>query len=357
MKMENKEFRGFDFNKVIKMMLIILPIGVIGNILFSWFSTDENIFETFKDFPLAYLAICLILCIVPWFTHSIRMMIWIRFLNYDVPFREVLKIAIATELGAGVSPTAMGGGPLKAGMLVQQKLKPGTAISLTVMGSLEDYTFFFLGVPFALFFSSSWKNTVLTEVMSKIDVQNVLFTVSGVLLFLIFIYLILRKNVWQLRTRFLNLKIVRKIRNALSQTINDFLQVYRLIGRRGKWLFVLTVLINAVHWLAKYSVVIVLLIGLGIQVNWLQLCLLQWVVFVCMLFIPTPGATIGAEASFFFIFQSVVPDSVIGIITPAWRFLTYYFQLSLGAIVFSCLNYSPVRKIQNFFLDKSLVEI
>jgi hypothetical protein len=126
--------------------------------------------------------------------------------------------------------------------------------------------------------------------------------------------------------------------------ISDISGVYQLIGKKGKRLFVLSLLLTAIHWISRYSVLIVLLYGLGFNIHPVKIFFLQWVILVLMLFVPTPGATGGAEASFYFIFRNIIPDSTIGFIMPAWRFLTYYATLGLGTILFSILNFVKVKK-------------
>jgi len=49
---------------------------------------------------------------------------------------------------------------------------------------------------------------------------------------------------------------------------------------------------------------------------------------------PTPGATGGAEASFYMIYYYLLPHKSIGLIIAGWRFLTFYFLLGLGTILF-----------------------
>ena len=62
--------------------------------------------------------------------------------------------------------------------------------------------------------------------------------------------------------------------------------------------------------------------------------ILGWFVYFAILFIPTPGAVLGAEAAFYLIFASLLSTDLIGLVTFGWRFLTFYLQLTLGIILF-----------------------
>jgi uncharacterized membrane protein YbhN (UPF0104 family) len=97
---------------------------VLGNIAFSIFVTDREVLASLRDFPRGYLFLAIALTIIPWFTNALRLLIWTRFLGNGLGFREAFQITLATDLGAAISPTAVGGGFFKWGMLVQRGVTP-----------------------------------------------------------------------------------------------------------------------------------------------------------------------------------------------------------------------------------------
>jgi uncharacterized membrane protein YbhN (UPF0104 family) len=70
---------------------------------------------------------------------------------------------------------------------------------------------------------------------------------------------------------------------------------------------------------------------------------LAGLVFVVTAVVPTPGASGGAEAAFFLLFGPHVPRGALGLLTASWRFVTYYLQLAIGAVVFLALDRSAAR--------------
>ena len=56
---------------------------------------------------------------------------------------------------SAVSPTAVGGGFFKWGMLVQRGVSPGAAASITTFPTIEDAIFFALALPAAVFWTAS----------------------------------------------------------------------------------------------------------------------------------------------------------------------------------------------------------
>ena len=116
-----------------------------------------------------------------------------------------------------------------------------------------------------------------------------------------------------------------------------------MVLARGKTRFALTFVITAVQWSCRYSVATAVAYFLGAQVDPLLFFLLQWVIFTAMLFVPTPGASGGAEGAFAIVYSALLPPNTVGLATAIWRLLTFYFLLSLGSIIFMLFNIADAR--------------
>lgn len=327
-----------DFNKWFKILLFLIPVGVIGNILFSVYTLDKDIWQSLASFSSHYLWVAIVLGLVPWLTNSVRIVIWTRFLGTPISLKEVLSIVLGAELGSAISPTAIGGGYVKMGMLIQKGLKPGTAVSVMTLGSVEDGLFFLLAIPVALLFSTHIEFSLFKTIWS--GVQSSLITILIVLsILLVVIYLI---NNSPVKLIFAHLSWLKKGNKAFKKMWHDFVMVYKLVGSKGKCRFTLSFFLTAIQWICRYSVISALLACFNIPIHPLEFFLFQWMVFTLMNFVPTPGGSVGAEAAFYFIYQAFVPRDILGLVTAVWRFLTCYFQLSLGSVIFSLLNINHI---------------
>ncbi|MBK8346960.1 MAG: flippase-like domain-containing protein [Saprospiraceae bacterium] len=119
---------------------------------------------------------------------------------------------------------------------------------------------------------------------------------------------------------------------------------------KRKLKMVLSMLMLYIQWLSKFSVLIVILHAFIIDFNTIQIYVRQWVIYITMLFIPTPGASGGAEASFLLIFGKVFP-----LISPIsscryGRLFTYYFLLVAVVIFYSLLSYF-LRKEEDLVIE------
>ncbi|MBN1464908.1 flippase-like domain-containing protein [candidate division KSB1 bacterium] len=173
-----------NVKKTLYIGLVIIVTGLIGNIILSLLTTDRSIFETPHHFKSAYLFIAACLALVPWITNTLRVLIWTRFLGYRISFAHLLRITIGTELGSALSPTAIGGGYVKAGMLMHKGLTVGKATSLLTLGSMENGLFFLLALPTAVYLAQCWDLPMIQQIMERFQ-QNMLTALLIVLAILI----------------------------------------------------------------------------------------------------------------------------------------------------------------------------
>ena len=79
-----------------------------------------------------------------------------------------------------------------------------------------------------------------------------------------------------------------------------------------------------------------LVIGYGFHMTHLSIFyMIGAAAFVSMVtaFIPIPGAAIGAEGSFYLIYQIFFPSQIIITALLLWRIYTYYLPLVVGGVV------------------------
>jgi len=330
--------RGLD--RIFRAAFLIIPIGVIGNIAFSLLVTEREMLRAVAGFDRQYLALALLLGVVPWFTGALRLLIWTRFLGHRLSFREALKIILATDLGSAVSPTAVGGGIFKWGLLVQRGVTPGAAASLTTLAPVEDAVFFAVALPIAIVLTASWGSPVFVELAGEFRESIGPFAVVAILIAggsWLAVRWVLGGGLGK-RTQRRGLRVLSRAIRTVRTTWVDARQVFRMIGTEGKSRFALSMGLTSLHWICRYSIISVLVAFLGAPVQPVLFWLLQWVVFSLATLIPTPGAAGGAEAAFFLIYSPFVPQAVMGLTTAAWRFFTFYLLLGLAGVAYISLG-------------------
>lgn len=320
-------------------IVFFISIGVIGNIFFSWKATDTETLLGLQNFSPYWLAVAVGLLILMWIFNATRLYIWSRFLEVNAPFINLFRISVATDLGAAITPTVVGGAPIKVGMLTQTGFRLGVATTLIALSGVEDICFFLLIIPISLTLTDSWNSPILVESFAGIqqNMPKVMLIITTILLFTYFFRWLIRRNTFPFLQK-LNVPIWQKLKTKLSQIKTDFKAVFQLIRTHGRIAFVLSVLATAGQWLSRFAILVALVLALDIQENLLELFTLQWMVFLSMSFVPTPGATGGAEVIFYYVFKNLLPAGLIGIIVASWRFLTYYFMMLLALLLLQLLK-------------------
>ena len=322
-----------EFKPLLRLVLLFVLAGVLGNIIFSLLTTDRTILDSLNSFKPLYMLLAAALALVPWVTNTTRVMIWTRFLGHRLSFVDILKITISTDIGSAISPTAIGGGYVKAGMLMQRGLTIGEATSLMTLGSVENALFFLCALPTAVYLSKCWDLPVIRQVFERLK-QNIL------ILMLVFLIVVCVAILYRFIRRIKSAQDVKRgawsrFREKLDKALVDFVTVYELIGKNGKSRFSLSMMLTAIQWISRYSILTTMLWSFGIKVSPVLVFLLQWVTFTLMNFVPTPGATAGAEASFYLVYAGLIPKEMLGLMTAGWRFLTFYFSILLGTVFFT----------------------
>jgi len=262
------------------------------------------------------------------------MVLWTKFLNVPLKFKECFRIAVTTDLGSSITPTLIGGGPIKLGMLMKKKISAGKAGTLTLLGGFEDFIMYLGAFITACFFLKDTIVSVFVNLYYTLK-ENVLSVGSA-----IFLFFLLR---WTLKTFFsksltsfipLRLsRLWRKISLSFIRGFNEMKEAFKLILKRGKLRFILSFSVLLIQWTAKFTILLVILTALKLPYSAPQMYLQQWLVYLSMIFIPTPGATGGAEASFYFIFNGEVDKKFLPLIVSVWRFFTYYMILFSAVVM------------------------
>lgn len=332
-------------DRVFRWSMLLVPFGVLGNLALTWYGTDRGVLASLDELPRKYLAVAVVLALVPWATNALRIYIWDRLISRKLTFREALRITIGAELASSVFPTSSGGEVMRWGMLVQRGITPGQAASIVSLGYLEDAVFFALALPTAVVLSRAWEIPVLQEVAGELrtNALGVVVAVVAVLLVLRMLLDLALVGRFGIRVRRRGLRAAARTRKRLRKTGRDFRAAFRVVRERGKARFAFALAVTAVQWSCRYSVVTAIAFFLRVPVDPVLFFLLQWIIFTVMMFVPTPGASGGAEAAFLLIYSALLPPRVLGVATAGWRFLTFYLQLALGSALFAAMNAADTR--------------
>lgn len=311
-----------NWSKVANRLILIIGIGIIVNLAFNYFFTGTLQINQLFKFRWWSLLAAFFLAIVPWFFHALEIMIWSNFFKVKMPLKDAIGISVATDLGSAITPTMVGGAPIKLGMLMRKGLNVGQAGAMVIFTGIEDMVFFLSIISVSIVYSDRMGIGLLHEVLGDI------FSDTARTILIISIAAISFTIIWFLLKRF---KIIAKIAAVIKGALNDFKQAMTLIAKNGKTTFLLAALAIVLRWVARFFILVVLAAGIGATADWKEIYLSEWLVYMGMTITPTPGAIGGAEGGFMMVYKNIISNDVIGAVMAAWRFFNYYLLLIISA--------------------------
>lgn len=337
-----------DFNKLINRLILFIGLGVLAHIVFVLSTTEKAMLANLSKLEPQHIAAIFVLMLLPWMGYAFRITMWSKLLGENIGFREALRVVITTDVASALSPTAVGGGPVKLALLIKRGFKAGNAGFILTYGIIEDIVFYTSGILLALIFSKGLVQDTISGLWAWISSH--ITWIAGTAVLVILVWIILKVIGVTLSDRMMGVipehfrERIYQIRANASHSISDIKANFRLAFSYGKWQIVASILILFLQWGAKFSILVVLVSAFGIDYEAIQIYVRQWVVYVTMLFIPTPGASGGAEASFLLIFGKSIPHKISFLVVSLWRLFTYYFILVSAVVIYSVISFVQGRK-------------
>jgi len=328
---------GLNINRIIRIVSIIIPLALAGNIIYMFLASDFSIIGGIGNYAILYLSLAFILVFMPWITHSLRISLWGRAFGKNLTFGESFRTAVAADLGAAIVPSTIGGSYAKLAILTSFGFSPGEATLVTLLGTVEDALFFAFALPFSFTMTGAWNDPGIRQLARNLGSHWPFL--AGLIAFLIIAYFILARVRSRKLTRRLDRPIetpaglIHKLWAKLRIYKRQFSDAWKFVRQNHKSTFFACIALAGIGWTCRYSIITLLVLGLGYRADPVLFFLLQWVVFTFMTLFPTPGAIGGAEVSLALVFKGIVPSGIIPILTGVWRFLTFYLIMIVGAII------------------------
>ncbi len=323
---------------LIMRFLIILSLGLLISIAYSAFTVDSAALSAFSQFSATCILVLAGMLILPWLADTIRLQIWLRFLGKRERFTEVFRMTLASEMASALVPAAIGGNGARLGWLITHGIAPGAASSIMLLSALEDMLFFALAVPAALLLSSEAQVGISPDKLWDMLQTHELTGMRGIGFLTMGIIALGSMGwiLWKLVPERFKARLI-KLNDKIKQQIVLAKQTLRQMIVRGGWRFFVTVSLSGLHWACRFSMLTVLLVGLHHYVDPFNFFASQWLVFMLMKLFPSPGGTGGAELAFLALYQSFLPENLLGLLVGAWRVLTFTLPVGLATLIFLAL--------------------
>ena len=286
------------------------------------------------------LAIAVVMVAGSWLVDGMRLWTLARTMGGSISYLESVRISIAGAFMSGVTPSDTGGEALKVYYLHRDGMSIGQATAtVTLVAMLHATTRFLLWlvVPLIAFFLGfSLQFTATVKVALTFGLLLYVFFMSLLIASTLWPGVVVRTAVWLFNTplvrRLAAPDLLQKIESTVRRVAEDFREgMMRFRTKRAQVIFAFA--LSALYWVVVISVPVFLLRAMGSKASSFQIFSLSMTVYLVMAYVPTPGASGGAEIGSALFFAPFLPARVLGTFVVVWRVVTYYFTLLIGGIL------------------------
>ncbi len=334
---ETIEEEGINFSRYLKYLIIFIVLsGLTFFYIYKTFGKPGRIL-IIKEFSPLIIIQLLILLFIYFTLDGLRLYTVIRTLDCKIKFRYIYQLVFINLFVSNITPFATGGGVVQIYFLNQKGISLGDATASTTIRTVLATFIIFIATPIIIFNRSSFE-TILPQ--SSLLVYLTFFAALYIVFFYIIIFRdrFLKKIVYNViyfvyDRNFISKKKFRKTIRYIFRELDSFQASLSDFLKKDFKKITITIVSTILFLLSELSFSYLLITGLGYEVNYLNIILMQVVVIFVMYFAPTPGATGVAEGGYSLVFARFVSTSDMLPLILAWRLFTKYIGIVIGFVL------------------------
>lgn len=342
----------WQITKAVKTMTIILkqrikyivPFITFVIMMLLIFKTNQidNMVAALKEIKPLFIGVAILLVMGYWLFEAYILYRLIKHSEAHLSFASALKITLAGQFFNGITPFASGGQPAQLYMLHKCSVPIGTGASvLTRKFIIYQAALVLYSLIVVAFESAFFMRTIPHFAFLGLIGFAVNLVVILALVLLAYRYAFTMRLAIGIakfvRKRTKRLSVKRRCTQTLIQIRNFHTQMDKAREKRTAWLVL--GFLSMLQLTLFFSIPLV--IGYGFHLTNLSIFyMIGAAAFVSMItaFIPIPGAALGAEGSFFLVYQIFFPSKLVITALLLWRIFTYYMPLLVGGTVLMTLK-------------------
>lgn len=310
--------------RTVKQILLATSTSIISIIIILKFTGTTATWKVLSEIDIRFLLLAFILHALSWIIYSLRLKFLTSLAGHKVSFGLSFRSTLATAFVGSLTPSAVGGEPIRIKILADDGMSYGAATAVAVMERLLDSLFFILALAIFLMISGFLTGFGLE--------------IGGIFLFILTLSLIF---LWQVVVR--PDRIERLIGWMKKKTVK---RKFMEIIEREMWLFrdagiqlakrtlseiPIMIVLTAMTWLIDSLVPSAILVGLGTSPHYLFSITSQLILAIIALLPLTPGGVGVTEFSMTYLYSKFLPHNLLGPLIILWRLVTYFANIAVGS--------------------------
>lgn len=325
----------------IKMKNIIYPIliglGVVGYMIYQDFDSEAlaSLAFTARSFVWLFIAILFM------FGRDLGYVIRLKVLSGGrLSWMESLRIIMLWEFTSAITPSAIGGTSFAIIYVHKGGMSVGRSSAVVLLTSFLDELYFVVVFPILylligkeLFSISGISQSVQNSILSFFLVGYTLKLAYTI--FISYGLFVRPRGLKWIIVKLFSIRWLRKWRDAAVRTGDDIITSSGELRKSNFSFWFKVVAATFLSWSSRYLVVNAIIMAFFATSDHFLLFARQFVMWVMMLVMPTPGGSGFSEYFFKEYLGEFFPVAGVAIIIALiWRLITYYPYLIIGVIVF-----------------------
>lgn len=326
-------------NKLKKFLIVTIILSIISIFILFILGLDYNALKKIRDLNIFFLFLAFSVHILSLIFWSIRIKLMVRLLNEKISLRKSIRIVLVNVFIAAITPSQIGGEPIRVKMLQEEGLKRGNAIGIIITERIIDFMFLMITAPLTLI--SVGTLIEIGDLMPVIRVASFLLIAAVLLTMLI---IIMENKVSHFVCKIIKILVKdsikrEKICKAITLEIKIFSQTTKKLFKSMNFIKILP--LTALMWISDLIVPSIILLSMNEKPYWLYSLAIQFILMIIMMLPVTPGGSIIAELGSFTLYSKILPEGTVVILTFLWRIVLFYTNLIIGFIftIFYLKNY------------------
>lgn len=311
---------------------LLLLLGISISLLLPWWLGGDGTVAMVVGFPASLLLLMVAIAVVCWNINAVRLRLMLAGRAGHLGQTGALSIEMAAKFALCATPGGSGGAATLLWLLARRGYPPSRASAVFLVDQGCDMLFFTLILTLLLALTLwgtapgdlNWPHQALIE-GALIGLVAVILTLGLVVAFLPHL---LRRQPWlhwpgPRRRRWLVRRLLR-CRHALVVTL-----------RLPPHILISIFLLCCAHWLLRYSLLYLAVLGVGGHADWAWTFLVQMLSMAASQLSILPGGAGAAEVSVGALLLPVMDRDQAAAAVVIWRLVSYHLYLLAGAPVFA----------------------
>lgn len=325
--------------KLIKNKKFNFCIIVLLTMIVLYFSLKDNFFETInqiKNLNFLWLIVALLLLIGYWLFSSLAMELITKKFKKNIKTSRIFRLNVITQFFNGITPFSTGGQPMEIYMLTEHNISLSKATNYTV----QSFIFYQIALVICGIFAVTYN--FIFKIFPEVNFLKYLVLLGFLINIGVVMVLLLVANSKKLQKKMCNftIKVSKKLKlkikeEEITEKFKDLYEGFKELSKRKKLTFV-GIGLNILSLIFLYIIPLFVLFSMHDynSLNVADTLTASAYIYVIGAFVPIPGASGGIEYGFTQFFGNFIGAGTVSAVLLIWRFITYYFGVILGAIIF-----------------------